>query len=109
MKTRPLHEVVRQLYAARFNEKVAPVPLIVEFTAAGKKYRVRLENEHDAREIIGLLWLRSHHLKCQQRLKKRRETAAAKKAREFEEHLASASRTVKTWPKWKQALLGGKA
>jgi hypothetical protein len=95
----PLHAVAGKLHSVRFrNRPIAPI--FVEFECGGKWYRVEVTNNATATDIIGKLWLQSHHESCKAKNQRRRDKAAA-----FREHLKSASRTVKTWPKWKQELL----
>lgn len=67
---RRLHEVVRQLYAARFRKK--PAQVFVEFESAGRWYRVPVSNNQLARNILGELWCHSHHEKGRDRRKQRR-------------------------------------
>lgn len=70
---RKLSEVVRQLYYARFRSKDAEV--FVEFEQGGKWYRVPVDNDAVAREILGALWLQSHHEKRIAHRRRRREKA----------------------------------
>lgn len=67
---RRLHEVVRQLYAARFRKK--PAQVFVEFESAGRWYRVPVSNDKLAKDILGELWCHSHHEKGRDQRSKRR-------------------------------------
>lgn len=98
---RNLYELCGKLHATRFREKRPIGPIFVEFQCGGKWYRTEVTNESTCREVIGQLWLISHAEKCAHKNQVRCSKRAA-----FVEHLKSASRTVKTWPKWKQGLLG---
>jgi len=73
---RRLAQVVKQLYAARFRKK--PAQVVVEFESAGKWYRVHVDSDRVAREILGALWLQSHHEAGRDRLARRREKARRK-------------------------------
>lgn len=79
---RRLAQVVKQLYAARFRKK--PAEVVVEFESAGKWYRVHVDSDRVAREILGALWIQSHHEAHRERLSRRRE-----KSREDREFLAT--------------------
>lgn len=102
---KPLHALAGPLHAVRFRTKKPIAPITLQFECGGVIYVTQINNESTAREIIGQAWLLAHAERGAEQRRRRRETAATKRAA-FVEHLKSASRTVKTWPKWKQGLLG---
>ncbi len=107
----PLFALVGKLYSAWFREKKPHGPIFVEFESGGKWYRTEVTNQSTCREILGQLWLTSHAEKqAEQRIARRADYAAKQRAQpSLKEHCKTASRVVKTWPKWKQGLLGDKS
>lgn len=73
----PLHQLQRQLYAARFRKETGRV--FVEFSSAGKSYRVEVTSDTDAKSIVGTIWLRSHDASLAEKARKRRLRYRARK------------------------------